>query len=213
MSLTPAVILVVESVLSRARPRALTVAGTAIAVAGAMLYIVPRLSGALGRDVAIGAVLAVGAMLSMAFYGVYFARVNRGYEGPLAPRILPVFAVGTIPLAAWGAAGVAGGDPVTWSTIGLLALLGIVIYVPVYLLQHRILLVKGPSYAALLGLAVPPLVGYAAAVLHLAELPGIAQVCGTVLALLGMTLVIRSSSQHRHVTRQEKPEGVTTTQN
>jgi drug/metabolite transporter (DMT)-like permease len=130
-------------------------------------------------------------MLSMSFYGVYFARVNRGYQGAMAPRILPIFAIGAIPLAVWAVAGLSAGEAASWSAVALLALLGVVVYVPAYVLQHRLILTAGPSYAALLGLAVPPLVGATSAGLHLADLPGTAQLIGTALTLLGMALVLR----------------------
>lgn len=195
MSLTPAVVLVAESVLSRTRPASVTILGTAVAVAGAVLYVGPRLSGSAREDTAMGAACAVGAMLSMSFYGVYFARLNRGFRGAMAPRILPVFALGTIPLAIWAISVIAAGESVGWSTVGLLAVLGIVIYVPVYHLQHRLLLTNGPSYVALLGLWIPPLVGAASTLLHLAEPPGPLQIIATVLTLLGTVLVVRRTLQ------------------
>ncbi|MFE0148951.1 DMT family transporter [Nonomuraea sp. NPDC059007] len=201
LSLTPAVVLIAESVMLRTRPSPRTIAGTVIAVAGAALYTVPRLAGSLGDDVALGALVALAAMFSMAFYGLYFSRTNRGYQGAMAPRILPIFAVGTIPLAAWAATDVAAGERVSWTVLGMLVLLGIVIYVPVYLLQHRILLTGGPSYSALLGLAVPPLVGVSSALLHLAGAPTSLQVAGMGLTLAGMALVIRSK-----LAREKKDE-------
>jgi drug/metabolite transporter (DMT)-like permease len=195
MALTPAVVLVGESVLARRPPSVPTVAGTTLAVAGAVVYVLPRLGGTLGRDVALGTAFALAAMLSMAFYGVYFARVNRGYRGAMAPRILPVFAVGTVPLAAWAAVAVASGETVSWAAVGLLAALGIVIYVPVYLLQHRIIVVAGASYAALLGLATPPLVGLSSALLHLAAVPAPVQIAGMAITVLGMAVVIARGRQ------------------
>ncbi|WP_343951561.1 DMT family transporter [Nonomuraea longicatena] len=191
LSLTPAVVLIAESVMLRTRPPARTVVGTVVAVAGAAIYTIPRLAGTLGTDVALGSLVALAAMFSMAFYGIYFSRTNRGHQGPMAPRILPIFAVGTVPLAAWAAADLASGERVGWTALGLLVLLGVVIYVPVYLLQHRILLTGGPSYSALLGLAVPPLVGVSSALLQLAGTPSPVQLAGMALTLAGMALVIR----------------------
>lgn len=115
MMLTPAVVLVAEGMLARTRPPIPTIVGTAVAIVGAVLYVTPRLGGTLGRDVTLGALFAVAAMLSMAFYGIYFAQVNRNYRGAMAPRILPVFAVGTIPLAVWATADFAAGGTVSWS--------------------------------------------------------------------------------------------------
>jgi drug/metabolite transporter (DMT)-like permease len=191
LALSPAVVLIAEAALTRTRPPVRTLAGTLVAVAGALLYVIPRLAGTLGNEVALGAVFAVAAMLSMAFYTLYFARVNRGYEGPMARRIVPIFAIGTLPLALWAAIDLARGSAVTWTAVGLLAVLGIVIYVPAYLLQHRILLTAGPSYYALLGLATPPLVGFSSAVLHLAGVPTPVQIAGVALTVLGMVVILR----------------------
>ncbi|MEU1707615.1 DMT family transporter [Streptomyces sp. NPDC005706] len=189
MSLTPAVVLLAEGVTARKCPPVRTIVGTVIAVAGAVLYAVPRLAGNLGQQVALGSLVAVAALFSMAFYGIYFERVNRGYRGAMAPRILPIFAVGTIPLALWAL--VAGGEA-GWAALGMLALLGIVVYVPAYLLQHRILLVGGPSYSALLGLAVSPLVGAGSAMLHLAGAPTPMQIAAMAVTIAGMAVVMRS---------------------
>jgi drug/metabolite transporter (DMT)-like permease len=191
MALTPAVVLIAETLMTRTRPSPRTIVGTALAVAGAVVYVVPKLSGTLGSGVGLGALIAVAAMMSMAFYTLYFAKVNRNYKGAMAPRILPVFAVGTIPLAIWASARLVAGDALGWASIGMLAFLGIVIYVPVYLLQHRILLTAGPSYTALLGLATPVVVGASAAALQLAAVPAPTQIAGMLLTLFGMFLVIR----------------------
>ncbi|NUW46036.1 DMT family transporter [Nonomuraea rhodomycinica] len=206
LSLTPAVVLIAESVMLRTWPAPRIVAGTVVAVAGAALYTIPRLAGTLGDDVALGSLVALAAMLSMAFYGLYFSRTNRGYQGAMAPRILPIFAVGTVPLAAWAAADVSAGERVGWAALGMLAVLGIVVYVPAYLLQHRILLTGGPSYSALLGLAVPPLVGVGSALSRLAGAPAPMQLAGMGLTLAGMALVIRGKLARAGEVR---PAGVT----
>jgi len=205
LALTPAVVLAAESAIARRRPAATALAGTALAVAGAVLYVLPRLGGTLGRDVALGTLSALAAMLSMAFYGVYFGRVNRGHRGAMAPRILPVFAVGTMPLAVWAAVALARGESVSVASIGLLAGLGIIIYVPVYLLQHRIIVTAGASYAALLGLATPPLVGVSSALLRLAPVPAPLQVAGIALTVLGMAVVLTRGRRRASAPAAEDP--------
>ena len=62
---------------------------------------------------------------------------------------------------------------------------------PVYLLQHNIIVTVGASYSAMLGLAVPPLVGIGSALLHLAAAPMPLQLLGLSITILGMGLVIR----------------------
>ncbi|WP_305785367.1 DMT family transporter [Symbioplanes lichenis] len=195
LALAPAVVLAAESVLGRTWPPLATIAGTAVAIIGAILYVLPRLAGSLGGGVVLGTVCAVAAMLSMACYGLAFARVNRGYSGPTAPRILPVFAWGTVPLALWAGGDVTTGERAGWAAIGLLAFLGIVIYVPAYLVQHRIILAAGAAYSALLGLAVPPLVGVSSAALGLGPWPTSPQVVGMILTLGGMAPVILRRSR------------------
>ncbi|WP_435749034.1 DMT family transporter [Microbacterium sp. PMB16] len=191
LALSPVVVLLLESALTRVRVRPLVLLATVVAIVGAVLYVVPRLGGAAAPGVVWGVLAAVGAMLSMSAYGLYFAHVNRGYRGPMTPRILPIFALGSVPLVLWAVVEVTGGGRVELITLAALALLGLGIYVPAYLVQHRIILTAGPSYAALLGLAVPPLVGVASAAFGLSALPQPLQVGGIVLTLAGMLAVIR----------------------
>jgi drug/metabolite transporter (DMT)-like permease len=190
IALTPAAVLLAESVMDRVLPPPVAVLGTVVAIVGALLFVIPRLDGSSGPDVVLGTLAAVVAMGATAFYGIAFARMNRAYRGPLATRLLPVFALGAAPLVLWAAVSVATGATLTWTTVGLLAVLGIVIYVPVYLLQHRILLTAGASYTALLGLGVPPLVGVVSALTGLAAVPVPLQVVGIVSTVVGMGIVI-----------------------
>ncbi|MGH3691204.1 MAG: DMT family transporter [Microbacterium sp.] len=191
LALSPVVVLLLESALSRARVHPLVLAATLVAVIGAVLYVAPRFGSGSGAGVAGGTLAAVGAMLSVSVYGLFFAHVNRGRSGPIAPRILPVFALGSVPLLVWAVVEVSLGGIIEPFSIALLALLGLGIYVPAYLVQHRIILEAGPSYAALLGLAVPPLVGVASAALGLGALPAPVQIIGIALTLVGMLVVIR----------------------
>lgn len=195
LALSPVVVLVLESALARARVRPSVLLATVVAILGAVLYVGPRVAEASGPSTAWGVLAAVGAMLSMAAYGLLFAHVNSGRRGSMAPRILPVFALGSVPLVLWAVVEIGAGERVQPATIGVLALLGLGIYVPAYLVQHRIILSAGPSFAALLGLAVPPLVGVASAVVGLSALPGPVQVVGIVLTLAGMIAVIRLKRQ------------------
>lgn len=197
MALTPAVVLAAESLLNGTRPAAKTVLGTTVAVAGAIVYVLPRLSGFLGSTVWLGILFSVAAMLSMGFYTLYFAKVNQNYSGPMAPRILPIFAIGSVPLLLWAIFQITAGQVLSWSAIGMLAFLGIVIYVPVYLLQHSILLTAGPSYTALLGLATPLLVGISSALLALSPVPVPLQMAGMLLTILGMAIVLAKPGRFR----------------
>lgn len=199
LALSPVVVLLLESALTRARVRPLMLVATIVAIAGAVLYIVPRLGGSAESAVVWGVLAAIGAMLSMAAYGLFFAHVNRDYCGPMTPRILPVFALGSVPLVVWAAAEVTSGARVGLVALAALAVLGLGIYVPAYLVQHRIILTAGPAFAALIGLAVSALVGAASAVFGLSAPPGSMQVVGIVLTLAGMLAVIRMKSHPARV--------------
>ncbi|MFC9560287.1 DMT family transporter [Agromyces sp. NPDC056965] len=197
LSLSPAVVLILEAVLARVPPSIPTLVATSAAVVGAALFILPRLTGTAGPNVVVGVLAAIGAMFSMAAYSLYFAHVNRRYAGPMTPRILPIFALGSVPLVLWAGVEVAAGQTVSLSSLAMLAFVGIAIYVPAYLVQHRILLSAGAAYTSLLGLAVPPLVGAASAALGLAEAPGFLQIVGIALTLVGMVFVIRRKFAER----------------
>ncbi|MFB6608844.1 DMT family transporter [Agromyces sp. NPDC056379] len=191
LSLSPALVLLLEAVLARVRPSIPTLIATTAAIVGTALYILPRLTEGAGPNVVVGVFAAIGAMFSMAAYSLYFAHVNRRYAGPMSPRILPIFALGSVPLVLSAGVEVAAGQTVSLSSMAMLAFVGIAIYVPAYLVQHRILLSAGAAYASLLGLAVPPLVGVASAALGLADAPGLLQTVGIALTLVGMVFVIR----------------------
>lgn len=191
LALSPVVVLLLESALAKTRVRPLVLLATVVAIIGATLYIAPGLGGAAGTGIVGGAVAAVGAMACMSVYGLYFAHVNRGHQGSMLPRLLPIFALGSIPLVVWAVIEVVSGGRIEPVTVVVLAILGLGIYVPAYLLQHRLILTAGASYAALLGLAVPPVVGLASAVFGLAAPPVPVQVCGVVLTLVGMLVVLR----------------------
>ena len=191
LALSPVVVLLLEHALARTRMHPLVLAATVVAMVGAVLYVAPRIGGGAEANVAGGVLAAVAAMLSMSIYGLLFAHVNRGRSGPIAPRILPIFALGSVPLVVWAVIEVSVGGSIEPLSIAVLAVLGLGIYVPAYLLQHRLILTAGPSYTALLGLAVPPLVGIASVLLGLAALPAPVQVVGIALTLIGMLVVIR----------------------
>lgn len=191
LALSPVVVLLLEHALARTRMHPLVLAATVVAMVGAVLYVAPRIGGGAEANVAGGVLAAVAAMLSMSIYGLLFAHVNRGRSGPVAPRILPIFALGSVPLVVWAVIEVSVGGSIEPLSIAVLAVLGLGIYVPAYLLQHRLILTAGPSYTALLGLAVPPLVGIASVLLGLAALPAPVQVVGIALTLIGMLVVIR----------------------
>lgn len=198
MALSPAVVLIAEAAIAAKPIRRGILVATCVAVAGAALYIAPRLEGVGTPRVGLGALAAIGAMASMAAYGLYFAHLNRGYDGPMTPRLVPIFAVGSIPLAMWAIVETVSGTAIALGSIAVLAVLGIVIYVPAYLVQHRVIVTAGPAFASLLALAVPPLVGVVSAMSGLAAPPDLLQAAGVGLTLAGMVAVIRLRMPRPH---------------
>lgn len=205
LALSPVVVLLLESALARARVHPLVLAATIVAVTGALLYIVPRIDGAAEADVVGGVLAALGAMVSMSVYGLLFAHVNRDRAGAITARILPVFALGSVPLLVWAVIEVGLGGMIEPVSIAVLAVLGLGIYVPAYLVQHRIILTAGSSYVALLGLAVPPLVGIASVLLGLAAPPGAIQIFGVALTLAGLFVVIRMRFRRVRTDAESRP--------
>lgn len=196
LALLPAVVLGVDAVTTHARVGRTTVLATLVAVVGAALYTGSGLgSGGGVRGLLPGVLLALGAVLCQAVYNVAFAAVNRDQHGPTAPLVLPVFAVGSVPLLVWAGIDLAGGGSLTWRSLLALAVLGIVVYVPTYLLQHRLMLRLGPSYPALLGLGTPLVVGLVTMLMGRADGPGPVQILAIVITLAGMLVVVRERAR------------------
>lgn len=194
---TPLTVMVVEAALDRRSPGVWFLAVALVAMAGAALYVIQKPPGENGESLGLGIAAGVAGMASMAWYGVHFARANAGYSGPMAPRILPIFGFGCLPLLVWAGADLLGGGTITPGALFSLVILGVVVYVPAYLLQHRILAAAGATYSALLGLAVPPVVGAAAALAGLGPWPSPGQWAATALTLSAVVLVVLRTSLAR----------------
>lgn len=191
---TPLLSLVVGMLWFRARGNAAAIVGTLIATAGAAAYVVVSfrtVDGISVLDGVVGVALAVVAALSMALYGQHYARLSAG-RNPL--DLLPgIFGFGTmlllILLAATGRlADILSVDPVTWL---LLAVLGIGIYVPVYVLQHQLIHQRGAVYAATVSLAVPFVVR-ALEVVAGGAWPSLAEGAAMLVCVVGVGLVLRN---------------------
>ncbi|MBK0331770.1 hypothetical protein I8D64_10170 [Brachybacterium sp. MASK1Z-5] len=193
LTLGPAVVMAMEAASGSTRAHRREVVATLAAVAATALYVAARPGGGAGGGHPFaGAVCALAAMLLISWYGVAFARANRGFSGSMARRILPIHAIGVIPLMLWAAAAMLGGDRLTLRALLVLVLLGIVVYVPVYLLQHRIIVRAGATFNALLGLVVPILVGVVSTLLGMTAPPGSLQWCAGLAALAAMGVVVIS---------------------
>ncbi|MFF0739643.1 EamA family transporter [Streptomyces sp. NPDC004111] len=102
-----------------------------------------------GRTDLVGVLLAVAAVLGFAVYGFRYRARLPGVE-PLAalPVLLGAATALLLPLAL----AAPGATAAQWAGI---AVLGGAVYAPAYLLQHRLILLRGPVFTASVQLAVP----------------------------------------------------------
>ncbi|WP_026529389.1 DMT family transporter [Haematomicrobium sanguinis] len=197
MALTPAAVLLIEQVWERRWPSRVVFGGTMTAILGALVFIAQnsRVAGApAASSFAWGIVCAAAAMISMAWYGVLFGRWNRGSRSPMVRRILPIFALGAVPLLVWAIASISAGDTLSMGALVVLVTLGVLIYVPAYLLQHSIIVRDGAIVAAVVALVVPAAVVLLSALFGLGALPNLLQWIALCVTLLGMLGVIAARS-------------------
>ncbi|MGI8458851.1 MAG: EamA family transporter [Propionibacteriaceae bacterium] len=173
-------------------PRA-AVAGVLLAAVGAAAYVLGtfRVSAGDPGTLVVGTLVGLAAVLTIAVYGQYYGRISVGHE-PL--DLLPgIFGAGTVLL--WLLLVVTGRLSellgLTWSTVGLLMLLGVAIYVPVYVLQHQLIHDRGAVFMASISLVVPFLVRAGELALGTAGLPSPIELGGLVVCVAGVGLVVR----------------------
>ncbi len=179
------------------------IAGISLATAGAAVYVFGSFT--INDDLTTSTLLlgigsALIAVVAIALYGQHYARISAGHD-PL--DLLPgIFATGTVLLLVLLAC--TGRLRALWSadlsTIGLLAVLGLGIYVPVYVLQHQLIHRRGAVYMASTSLVVPFLVRPAEMLLG-GPGPGVVEVFGMVVCLAGVLLVIRHPVRDRNPAR------------
>ncbi|WP_172191169.1 hypothetical protein [Actinomyces faecalis] len=189
VSTGPLWVLALTSTLDRSRPRRLALVGTVVSVAGTIGFLLLGGSGLMSVSW-LAAALATAAVVSMACYSVHFAHLTRTYHGPMAPVILPIYGWGLVPLSVWAALELARGHRLTLQAFIVLAALGLLVYLPVYLIQHRLLASVGAHTVSLLGLTVTPLVALETGLLRLGPWPGGSQWLMVGLTVLGMAMVI-----------------------
>jgi drug/metabolite transporter (DMT)-like permease len=176
----------------RGNPRAW--AGIALATVGAAGYVLG--SFALGRHlgwplVLLGLGCGIAAVISIAFYGQHYARIAAGHD-PL--DLLPgIFGFGTLILLVLLA--VTGRLSAIFHidlvTLLLLVVLGVAIYVPVYVLQHQLIHLRGAVYMAAVSLVVPFIVRAMEIVFLHAALPNLVEVASMIICVAGVALVVR----------------------
>ncbi|MFJ3956746.1 EamA family transporter [Arthrobacter sp. NPDC090010] len=191
---TPLLTLGLGALFFRARPVLAAVLGALLATLGAAGYVLLSLQA--NDDVPetqllTGVLLALGAAAAMAVYGLHYARLSQGHD-PV--DLLPgIFGYGTVlllaVLAMTGQLGELGRlAPESWL---LLVLLGVVIYVPVYVLQHRLIHARGAMYTATISLLVPFVVRFLQVLLLGGAWPSLPEWLTMILCVAGVLLVIR----------------------
>ncbi|QPL06181.1 MULTISPECIES: DMT family transporter [Actinomyces] len=192
VSTGPLWVLVLVSLRRRSAPGRAKALGTLVAVVGGAFFLLAGSQGVheVGASSVLGTLLAVGAVLLMSVYTVAFAALTRGYQGPMAPVITPIYAWGLAPLAVWAFTDLLRGARLTPTTLAVLAALGLLVYLPVYLIQHRLLAEIGAHPVSLLGLAVSPLVAVETAGLGLGLWPSSLQWLAIAITLAGTAIVI-----------------------
>ncbi|MEE1741683.1 DMT family transporter [Streptomyces sp. BE147] len=125
-------------------------AGAALACAAAAGY------AALGADAGDmdgpGLLLVAGATVAFAVYGFLYRRRMSGLP---PPAVLPVLLAAATCLLLPMALPALIAHPPTLAATGGISVLGAVVYAPAYLVQHRLILSRGPVFTAAVQLAVP----------------------------------------------------------
>ncbi|WP_223690191.1 DMT family transporter [Leifsonia poae] len=194
LTTTPLLTLVIGVLWFGKRGNRFATAGTIVATVGAALYVAVSFSASadlLGIQGAVGVGLALVAALSMAVYGQHYARISQGHD---PTDLLPgIFGFGTVLLLILlGATGqlaeLVHVDAVTWL---LLLLLGVGIYVPVYVLQHKLIHARGAVYTATVSLAVPFVVRALEVCFLGGVWPSLPETGAMILCIAGVALVLR----------------------
>ncbi|MFE6755478.1 DMT family transporter [Streptomyces sp. NPDC057684] len=146
VALMPCASLALGALLFGQRASARQAAGAVLATVATGAY---ALRDGAGRIDALGVGLAVAGMLSFAVYGfLYRRRLGDVAPSVALPALLGAATLMMLPLALTAGAA----SPAQW---GGIVFLGGVVYAPAYLVQHRLILLRGPVFTAAVQLAVP----------------------------------------------------------
>ncbi|MFF9349410.1 DMT family transporter [Streptomyces sp. NPDC014734] len=159
-------------------------AGAVLACAAAAGY------AALGADVGdidrVGLLLVSAATVAFAVYGFLYRERLPGLP-PLA--VLPVLLAAATCLLLPMSLPALISHPPSPAAIGGIVLLGAAVYAPAYLVQHRLILVRGPVFTAAVQLAVPFTVRLGDWALHTAPAPSATELLLLAVCCAGIALV------------------------
>lgn len=197
IAMAPGLSLVFGVLFFQQRSGRLAALAVLLAVVGAAVYVLGsfQASTADGPVRLAGIAAAVIAVSAIALYGQHYARISQGHDpGDL---LLGIFLFGTVLLflllAATGSfAGFFAIAPLDWLWF---LVLGVAVYVPVYLIQHRLIHDKGTVFTATVSLAVPFLVRAAEIFWFGKPWPNLAEAIGLVLCVVGIAVVVRNGAK------------------
>ncbi|MFJ8822533.1 DMT family transporter [Streptomyces sp. NPDC102467] len=180
VALMPCASLAVGALLFRQRASRRQVAGAALATVATGGY---ALGAGGGKVDPAGLFLALAGMLAFAAYGFLYRR-RLGDLPPSAalPALLGAATLMLLPFAV-------ATDGATAAQWGGIVLLGGVVYAPAYLVQHRLILLRGPVFTAAVQLAVPFTVRFGSWALGTDGPPSVAELALLLCALAGIGLV------------------------
>ncbi|WP_285726195.1 DMT family transporter [Psychromicrobium xiongbiense] len=201
ITLSPAFTLVFGVLFFRERSSWFAAAAVLLAVLGAAVYVLgsfgdPVPGGAAGGAGYLwGVAAAVVAVSSIALYGQHYARISRGHRP--TDLLLGIFGFGAIVLLILTAATGSLGEYLTLSALDWLwfFVLGVVIYVPVYIIQHRLIHDRGAVFTATLGLATPFVIRISEVLLGWKTWPNAIELIGMLACLAGVAAVIRQGTR------------------
>ena len=200
LATTPCLSMAFGAIFFGLRSPRIAVLGVVAATIGAAAYVLGslRLEGSMSSPSTwwgIGASLI--AVLAISLYGQHYGRLSKGHD-PL--DLLPgIFGIGTMTLLLLllitGRLGAI--FQIDLLTLGLLVVLGVVIYVPVYVIQHTLIHRQGAVYMASVSLVVPFLVRALDMIFFDAPAPSQLETTGMLVCLAGVLVVVRHPAQSR----------------
>ncbi|AJT41489.1 DMT family transporter [Psychromicrobium lacuslunae] len=193
IAMAPALSLVFGVLFFRQRSGWMAVTAVLVAVAGAAIYVLGSFdSSATDQSTWLwGVAAALLAVCSIALYGQHYAGISKGHKP--SDLLLGIFCFGTVVLllvmAVNGSlAGFLSIAPIDWLWFFVL---GVLIYVPVYIIQHRLIHEKGAVFTATVSLAVPFVVRAAEVLIFGKPWPNGAEIVGLLLCVAGIAVVVR----------------------
>lgn len=196
IAMAPGLSMVFGVLFFKQRTSWLAVMAVVLAVAGAAVYVLGSFqdSSVDGAMRMAGVVAAVIAVCSIALYGQHYARISRGHNP--SDLLLGIFLFGTVLLfCVMAASGTLAGffriAPLDWLWF---LILGVVVYVPVYVIQHRLIHEKGAVFTATVSLAVPFLVRAAEIIWFGRSWPNLAETIGLLVCVAGIAVVVRNGT-------------------